>query len=81
MGRLSRRRGRIGAPAAGPAAAGPAAAGPAAAVGREGVEGGLGFPRGVPAVPDAVLTEIVDEVFLPLVRGRRPAGGPTAPGP
>lgn len=29
--------------------------------------------RGVPAVPDAVLTEIVDEVFLPLVRGRGPA--------
>jgi hypothetical protein len=26
--------------------------------------------RGVPAVPDEVLTEIVDEVFLPLVRGR-----------
>ncbi|WP_405802909.1 TetR/AcrR family transcriptional regulator [Streptomyces halstedii] len=26
--------------------------------------------RGAPAVPDAVLTEIVDEVFLPLVRGR-----------
>jgi AcrR family transcriptional regulator len=29
--------------------------------------------RGVPAVPDAVLAEIIDEVFLPLVRGRRPA--------
>jgi hypothetical protein len=29
--------------------------------------------RGVPAVPDAVLTGIVDEVFLPLVRGRGPA--------
>jgi AcrR family transcriptional regulator len=28
--------------------------------------------RGVPAVPDPVLTEIVDEVFLPLVRGRAP---------
>jgi AcrR family transcriptional regulator len=26
--------------------------------------------RGVPAVPDEVLVEIVDEVFLPLVRGR-----------
>jgi hypothetical protein len=26
--------------------------------------------RGVPAVPDEVLLEIVDEVFLPLVRGR-----------
>jgi AcrR family transcriptional regulator len=26
--------------------------------------------RGVPAVPDEVLAEIVDEVFLPLVRGR-----------
>ncbi|GGX06810.1 TetR/AcrR family transcriptional regulator [Streptomyces lomondensis] len=34
--------------------------------------------RGVPAVPDAVLTEIVDEVFLPLVRGRGPAGGASA---
>ncbi|MEV7425859.1 TetR/AcrR family transcriptional regulator [Streptomyces sp. NPDC091212] len=29
---------------------------------------------GVPAVPEAVLTEIVDEVFLPLVRGRSPHG-------
>jgi AcrR family transcriptional regulator len=26
--------------------------------------------RGMPSVPDTVLTEIVDEVFLPLVRGR-----------
>lgn len=26
--------------------------------------------RGLPEVPDTVLTEIVDEVFLPLVRGR-----------
>jgi hypothetical protein len=26
--------------------------------------------RGIPSVPDEVLTEIVDEVFLPLVRGR-----------
>ncbi|MFB4422763.1 TetR/AcrR family transcriptional regulator [Streptomyces sp. QL37] len=26
--------------------------------------------RGVPAVPDAVLVEIVDEIFLPLVHGR-----------
>ncbi|MBO2456093.1 TetR/AcrR family transcriptional regulator [Actinomadura sp. LCR2-06] len=32
--------------------------------------------RGLPDVPDAVLTEIVDEVFLPLVRGR----GVTEPG-
>lgn len=30
--------------------------------------------RGVPSVPDEVLVEIVDEVFLPLVRGRG-AGG------
>jgi AcrR family transcriptional regulator len=28
--------------------------------------------RGIPSVPDTVLTEIVDEVFLPLVRGRSP---------
>ncbi|RNG17737.1 TetR/AcrR family transcriptional regulator [Streptomyces botrytidirepellens] len=28
--------------------------------------------RGAPAVPDATLTEIVDEVFLPLVHGRSP---------
>ncbi|MBL1291765.1 TetR/AcrR family transcriptional regulator [Streptomyces sp. For3] len=33
---------------------------------------------GVPAVPDTVLVEIVDEVFLPLVRGRAPHGA--APG-
>ena len=33
---------------------------------------------GVPAVPDAVLVEIVDEVFLPLVRGRGPHGGTSA---
>ena len=26
--------------------------------------------RGIPSVPDEVLIEIVDEVFLPLVRGR-----------
>jgi AcrR family transcriptional regulator len=26
--------------------------------------------RGVPSVPDEVLTDIVDEIFLPLVRGR-----------
>ncbi|MCE3550257.1 TetR/AcrR family transcriptional regulator C-terminal ligand-binding domain-containing protein [Pseudonocardia sp. RS11V-5] len=26
--------------------------------------------RGVPAVPDEVLVEIVDEIFLPLIRGR-----------
>ncbi|WP_373321810.1 hypothetical protein [Micromonospora okii] len=25
--------------------------------------------RGIPSVPDEVLVEIVDEVFLPLVRG------------
>lgn len=29
--------------------------------------------RGIPAVPDAALVEIIDEVFLPLVRGRNPA--------
>ena len=29
--------------------------------------------RGQPSVPDTVLTEIVDEVFLPLVRGRTPS--------
>jgi AcrR family transcriptional regulator len=28
--------------------------------------------RGIPTVPDQVLVEIVDEVFLPLVRGRAP---------
>ncbi|MEV4974572.1 TetR/AcrR family transcriptional regulator [Streptomyces scopuliridis] len=33
---------------------------------------------GVPAVPDATLTEIVDEVFLPLVRGRGPQSGTSA---
>lgn len=33
---------------------------------------------GVPAVPDAVLTEIVDEVFLPLVHGRSPRSGTSA---
>jgi hypothetical protein len=27
--------------------------------------------RGIPSVPDEVLVEIVDEVFLPLVRGRK----------
>ena len=26
--------------------------------------------RGIPSVPDEILIEIVDEVFLPLVRGR-----------
>jgi hypothetical protein len=26
--------------------------------------------RGIPTVPDGVLVEIVDEVYLPLVRGR-----------
>ncbi|MFE1349695.1 TetR/AcrR family transcriptional regulator [Streptomyces sp. NPDC058757] len=34
--------------------------------------------RGVPSAPDDVLVEIVDEVYLPLVRGRgaaRPSGG------
>ncbi|MEU8235784.1 TetR/AcrR family transcriptional regulator [Actinoplanes sp. NPDC048967] len=30
--------------------------------------------RGVPSAPDEVLTEIVDEVYLPLVRRRSPAG-------
>ncbi|KAF4408024.1 TetR/AcrR family transcriptional regulator [Streptomyces lycii] len=34
---------------------------------------------GTPAVADAVLTEIADEVFLPLVRGRGPQGGTPAP--
>ncbi len=29
--------------------------------------------RGQPSAPDAVLVEIVDEVYLPLIRGRRPA--------
>jgi AcrR family transcriptional regulator len=29
--------------------------------------------RGIPTVPDGVLVEIVDEVYLPLVRGRRRA--------
>ena len=32
--------------------------------------------RGVPAVPDGVLIEIIDEVFLPLVRGRDPEHQP-----
>ena len=27
--------------------------------------------RGYPTVPDDVLAEIVDEVYLPLIRGRR----------
>jgi AcrR family transcriptional regulator len=37
---------------------------------------------GVPAVPDDVLTEIVDEVFLPLVHGRGVhGGGPHGRGP
>lgn len=37
--------------------------------------------RGVPSAPDEVLVEIVDEVYLPLVRGRGagPDGGPPAP--
>jgi len=26
--------------------------------------------RGIPSVPDEIVVEIVDEVFLPLVRGR-----------
>ncbi|MFF4383186.1 TetR/AcrR family transcriptional regulator [Kitasatospora sp. NPDC001547] len=30
--------------------------------------------RGVPTAPDDVLVEIVDEVYLPLVRGRAPRG-------
>jgi AcrR family transcriptional regulator len=33
---------------------------------------------GVPTVPDAVLAEIVDEVFLPLVHGRGTRGGTSA---
>jgi AcrR family transcriptional regulator len=33
--------------------------------------------RGVPAVPDEVLVEIVDEIFLPLVRGRGVPDKPT----
>ncbi|SDS66734.1 TetR/AcrR family transcriptional regulator [Actinoplanes derwentensis] len=32
--------------------------------------------RGIPSVPDEVLVEIVDEVFLPLVRGRGHDPGP-----
>lgn len=35
--------------------------------------------RGVPAVPDSVLTEIIDEVFLPLVHGRDPAARHAGP--
>ncbi len=35
---------------------------------------------GIPAAPDAILTEIVDEVFLPLVRGRGQAEGTSASG-
>jgi AcrR family transcriptional regulator len=35
--------------------------------------------RGVPAVPDAVISEIIDEVFLPLVRGRDPRRRETPP--
>ena len=31
--------------------------------------------RGIPTAPDHVLIEIVDEVFVPLVRGRGPASG------
>jgi AcrR family transcriptional regulator len=31
--------------------------------------------RGIATVPDSVLVEIVDEVYLPLVRGRRPTPG------
>ena len=34
--------------------------------------------RGVATVPDEILVEIVDEVFLPLVRGRAPARGVAA---
>jgi AcrR family transcriptional regulator len=34
--------------------------------------------RGIPTAPDHVLVEIVDEVYLPLVRGRSPArSGPS----
>ena len=32
--------------------------------------------RGIPTAPDHVLVEIVDEVYLPLVRGRAPAPRP-----
>jgi AcrR family transcriptional regulator len=35
--------------------------------------------RGLPNVPDSVLTEIVDELFLPLVRGRSPQGADGVP--
>jgi len=38
--------------------------------------------RGYPTVPDSVLVEIVDDVYLPLVRGRGPGrGGPVEPAP
>ncbi len=32
----------------------------------------LRMVRGLPEVPDEVLVEIVEEIFLPLVRGRAP---------
>ncbi|MFJ6460280.1 hypothetical protein ACIQM0_04335 [Streptomyces sp. NPDC091387] len=32
--------------------------------------------RGLPTAPDDVLVEIVDEVYLPLVRRRDPAAAP-----
>ena len=37
--------------------------------------------RGAPTVPDAVLVEITDEVYLPLVRGRGPDRSGRAPAP
>jgi len=35
--------------------------------------------RGIPTAPDEVLVEIVDQVYLPLIRGRSAAAGPTRP--
>lgn len=37
--------------------------------------------RGLPVVPDEVLAELVDEVFLPLVRGRAPGPAREDPSP
>src|SRR5262245_52812062 len=37
--------------------------------------------RGIASAPDHVLVEIVDEVYVPLVRGRGAAPGPKAPPP
>jgi hypothetical protein len=36
--------------------------------------------RGYPTVPDSVIVEIVDQVYLPLVRGRGGNGSSTRPG-